>query len=101
MSLSVCTPLASKVPPLRGVGLIPWCWLQSRPLTLNPPILNFVREIVMLAKLLWVIVDRMYGRLLVNTNLPSWSYGNPVVLELSYYICDDKDEPFVSNCTFK
>jgi hypothetical protein len=53
------------------------------------------------AKLLRVIMDRMYGRLLVNTNSPSWSYGSPVVLELSYCICDDKDEPFVANCTFK
>jgi len=30
-----------------------------------------------------------------------WSYGSPVFLELSYYICDDKDEPFVVNLTFK
>jgi len=52
-------------------------------------------------KFLWGIMDQMYGRLLMNTNSPSWSYGSPVVLEFSYCIYDDRDKPFVSNCTFK
>jgi hypothetical protein len=52
-------------------------------------------------KMLWVIMDQMYGQLLVNMNSSSWSYGRPIVLEFSYCICDNKDKPFVSNCTFK
>jgi hypothetical protein len=37
----------------------------------------------------------------LDVDSPSWSYSIRVGLEFGYCFYDNKDKPFVSNCTFK